>query len=408
MDQPLGTIDISRNVLISCINQKSILDNILKQNDQMYEIVIFRKPTKLCEICSYKSPYSAIECEMCNMPLNNILFGSGPAVAPAPTVAVAPAPTVAPTVAVAPAPAVAEHLILKVKESDSDSTTYSVNTTSTSNTVVDPELLNAPTTYKLYMKGWSAENCPFINDTVDNLINHFNEAICRAKNCEYINHIEGMYQIGKSNTSALIVFTNDLVADTAIKFDNNILWKKSYLRLQRPQGYQKINNNIFSEIKLNIVREIEGVELPPIIEQKKKKTPKKPAPMKIIEKNINTVSKKKETVKIQSTKEQLELVTSLQANLRRNPLMCLTIICSHDGRETNVAFDHLSELCTVLHDHKVIVAEVNKTQIKIKNIGNITQPFCIEKRGKEHVMQHAVAEVRKQLNNANFPVWEFT
>jgi hypothetical protein len=67
----------------------------------------------------------------------------------------------------------------------------------------------------------------------------------------------------------------------------------------------------------------------------------------------------------------------------------------------------VGRLVDVVTPTKILRLQVNKTQIKIKNIGNITQPFCIEKRGKEHVKQSAVAEVRKQLNNANFPAWEF-
>jgi len=577
----LGTLDISRNYLITWISnndQKSLFDKINSQSDETYEIIIFRKPLQTCDVCSYTSPNSSKMCDMCHMP-----FGLAPAPAPmvehAPTVA--PAPMVEPVssnkifqelsltkpviqkckyctfessvitekceICNAPVSSTIDNIDwevvpTKVKESETNATWINLGNTCSSDddttesviTETDLTLQHKPINWKLYMKGWTAEKCPFITNTVDELITHINNAFCRARNCGYINHIEGIYQLGKSNTSAMIVFSTELIANAAIYLDNNILWNELYLRLQRPQGYQQSNSNIFTEIKMNVVREMKGVTLPPIInpnEQKKKQkksklikheninTTKKIEPvvkyvltdaqkeliksirscMNPIEiacfenicsdenqdvsfsydlvfkicntlsnlkvftcdpmpnqfvikengenkksytierkpngnityysvkyiktllkavnfpenefciKNINIVSKKKDNIKTHtSNKEQLELVASLRATLRRNPLECLTIICCHDGRETSVFFDNLAELCTVLHDHKVIIAEVSKSQIKIKNIGNITQPFCIEKRGKEHILQHAVAEVRRQLNNAYFPTWEFT
>ena len=592
----LGTVDVSRNNLIICLranDKKSIFDQIINQNDETYEIIVFRKPKKQCEVCSYESPNSALMCEMCHMPFDyksETLFNIPPEPAstvlpePASTVLPEPAPTVLPDLIIsseqifqeiqkckyctyestnitdkcevceAPVSTIVdssgwESVPKKVQKSNTnttwinlgksndsvvssvdDDTTTSVITESISKT--DLVLQNKSINWKLYMKGWTAKECPFITNTVDDLITHINNAMCRARNCGYINQVDGIYQLGKSNTSAMVVFSTEIIANAAIKLDNNMLWNKSYLRLYRPQGYVKESNTSVIEIKMNIVREMEGVKLAPIFnpnEQKKKiqkKTKpvisntnivKKVEPIKyvltndqkvliesirscmdpiditclenicsdenqdvifsydivfkicntfnnlkvfkcepmhnqfiikengenkksyIIErkptgnityysvkyiknilkavnfpesefsiKNVNVVSKKKEIVKIQSSKEQLDLVASLRATLRRNPLECLTIICCHDGRETSVFFDSLAELCTVLHDHKVIIAEINKTQIKIKNIGNITQPFCIEKRGKEHILQHAVAEVRRQLNNAYFPMWEFT
>ena len=592
----LGTVDVSRNNLIICLranDKKYIFDQIINQSDETYEIIVFRKPKKQCEVCSFESPNSALMCEMCHMPFDyksETLFNIPPEPAstvlpePASTVLPEPAPTVLPDLIIsseqifqeiqkckyctyestnitdkcevceAPVSTIVdssgwESVPKKVQKSNTnttwinlgksndsvvssvdDDTTTSVITESISKT--DLVLQNKSINWKLYMKGWTAKECPFITNTVDDLITHINNAMCRARNCGYINHVDGIYQLGKSNTSAMVVFSTEIIANAAIKLDNNMLWNKSYLRLYRPQGYVKESNTSVIEIKMNIVREMEGVKLAPIFnpnEQKKKiqkKTKpvisntnivKKVEPIKyvltndqkvliesirscmdpiditclenicsdenqdvifsydivfkicntfnnlkvfkcepmhnqfiikengenkksyIIErkptgnityysvkyiknilkavnfpesefsiKNVNVVSKKKEIVKIQSSKEQLDLVASLRATLRRNPLECLTIICCHDGRETSVFFDSLAELCTVLHDHKVIIAEINKTQIKIKNIGNITQPFCIEKRGKEHILQHAVAEVRRQLNNAYFPMWEFT
>lgn len=570
----LGTLNVSRNSLISCIttsDQKTLLDVIKDQTDEMYEIIVFRKPKKQCEVCSFESSNSAIMCEMCHMPFDyNPEPELAPTVAPGLTISSeqifqaiqkceyctyesanitekcelceAPSSAIIDNSGWEPVPEKVhksnptwinlEKSNHSVVSSIEDDTTTSVITESISKT--DLVLQYKPINWKLYMKGWTAENCPFITDTVNDLITHINNAICRARNCGYINHVDGIYQLGKSNTSAMVVFSTEIIANAAIKLDNNMLWNKSYLRLYRPQGYIKESNNSVIEIKMNIVREMEGIKLASIFnpsEQKKKKIQKKIKPVNltninitkkvepikyvltndqkiliesirscmdstdlaclenicsdenqdvsfsydlvfkicntfnnlkvfkcepmhnqfiikengenkksyIIErkptgnityysvkyiknilkavnfpenefciKNVNVVSKKKEIVKIQSSKEQLELVASLRSTLRRNPLECLTIICCHDGRETSVFFDSLAELCTVLHDHMVIIAEVNKSQIKIKNIGNITQPFCIEKRGKEHILQHAVAEVRRQLNNAYFPMWEFT
>lgn len=591
----LGTVDVSRNNLITCLNsndKKLILDQIINQNDETYEIIVFRKPKKQCEVCSFESPNSALMCEMCHMPFDykseitsNILASepnlvlaseqdfvlaseqaSEPTLPPGLTISseqifqaiqkckycTYESTNITDKCEICEAPVSAtndnsgwESIPEKIHKSNTNTTwinlgksNHSVvsstddDTTTSVITEIDRVLQNKSINWKLYMKGWTAENCPFITDTVDDLITHINNAICRARNCGYINHIDGIYQLGKSNTSAMVVFSTEIIANAAIKLDNNMLWNKSYLRLFRPQGYIKESNTSVIEIKMNIVREMEGVKLAPIFnhnEQKKKKIQKKTKPVTsntnvvnkiepikyvltndqkvliesirscmdsidlaclenicsdenqdvtfsydivfkicntfnnlkvfkcepmhnqfiikengenkksyIIErkptgnityysvkyiknilkavnfpesefciKNVNVVSKKKEIVKIQSSKEQLDLVASLRATLRRNPLECLTIICCHDGRETSVFFDSLAELCTVLHDYKVIIAEVNKSQIKIKNIGNITQPFCIEKRGKEHILQHAVAEVRRQLNNAYFPVWEF-
>jgi hypothetical protein len=81
----------------------------------------------------------------------------------------------------------------------------------------------------------------------------------------------------------------------------------------------------------------------------------------------------------------------------------LEILCSHDGRETSVYFEPLAELCSILHDYKVLSCEVKAKQMLIKGFGQ-NMSYNIEKgRAGDHIKLHSIADVRALLRDANFP-----
>ena len=116
---------------------------------------------------------------------------------------------------------------------------------------------------------------------------------------------------------------------------------------------------------MNIVRELEGVILPPIINPhyqkanalKKHYDQIKAAKDRITASAIASLNtsepiapKKKKAVSNKTIRdEDLQLVQSLQSNLRKGPLDYLNILCSQDGREQSIYYDTLLELCLELH-----------------------------------------------------------
>ena len=300
-------------------------------------------------------------------------------------------------------------------ESDTSSVT-------SSNIASDSAIINAPISCKLYVKWLTESNSPFMNNNIRNFIIHFNNALCRAFENGLIHYISGLQPLSKS-TSALIVFKSDLIATSALNLHNCILWNGEHLQLQRPQGYQS-KASPFAPLKMNIVRELEGVILPPIINPhyqkanalKKHYDQIKAAKDRITASAIASLNtsepiapKKKKAVSNKTIRdEDLQLVQSLQSNLRKGPLDYLNILCSQDGREQSIYYDTLLELCLELHRHSVFVCDVNDKRMIIYENEKHTKTYCITNRdGKTPIKLYSITEIRTILRNAKFPEYAF-
>jgi hypothetical protein len=413
----IGTFNISRHNLITCIastnaHNQNILDMILNDTDESYKICIFRQPPPIpfgfvkCETCNFEQPEHIDICQMCKIPYKKSLLGLRYNSSYVPDLA---SITLSRYSQESVPITSSDPELLVTTESNS---IPELNVLAEYNNTNEPvnmamggggpgsEYQDIPLTCKLYIK-----NFKYNSRIIRYFIEHFNFAICRARGIDRTNHhISGMYPLSK--TSAMIVFSSEFNANIAIQLDNNILWNNEYIRIQRPQGY-KSNTYIFTNFKLNIVREIQGVDY---IEQLQKQTLKEKEKEK--KKNSNPLSQihpvypyapKKKVVKPVLTPQQNELVESLRKTLRKGPLECLEILCCHDGRETSVYFEPLAELCSILHDHKVFSCEVKPKQILVKGFGqNIS--FNIEKgRAGDHIKLHSISDVRALMRAANFP-----
>ena len=420
-DLYLGTFDISKESLIACIpNNHELIKNL---DTELYQIIVFRKEKimNICKICTYEFPGKV--CDMCGMPSNVSTLDDVSTSEPEFPPGLAPvAPELVDT---APVDTVAPQSILSLLDSDSDdfelvpvkkkipkfesipevSDTKSVISDDTLVPIIKNKLAEEHVTTKLYMKGWVEKDCPFTTDQVNNLIKHFNNAICRASQIR-ADYIKGMYQLGKSKTSAMIVFKNDQAANAAQQLDNNILFNGVYLRLKRPDGYPKIDS--INMIKMNIVREMPGMNLAalPPKEIKRKETNVNIINYKALAPVIKPVIQKVE--KKELSDDQKKLVDLLRAELRKSAMECLQMLCSR-GNETSIFYDATFELCQILDKHKVIscVSVNNKTFI-VKEIGQYGQSYNVTFRSKgQHLMMHEIANIRTLLMSVNFPVKEF-
>jgi len=318
-----------------------------------------------------------------------------------------------------------------------------VSSEASSYSVLNTKFLHTPINHKLYVKGWKEADSPFLNGTENDLVEHFNNAMCRARDTGIMEYVIGIEPLPKPN-SALLIFTGSIVASAALKLNDNVFWKNSYLNLKRPQGYSEDESNgacTFAPLKMNVVKENPNSKLAPIlgiaerklIEQKKlyKKLDKireaahasaiapgggpggggpgggggggigmpPPAPKK----------KAAPVAKPILTAEQKILVDSLMSKLRKPARDCLNILCAHDGRETSVYSDALYELCTVLQEHGILTAtkKGNKLVIKDNIVGS--KSFCIDmnNHAQGHVMLHSIADVRSILRSVSFPEFAF-
>jgi hypothetical protein len=431
----LATLSISKQNLITCIaydnaHNQSILDLIINDKDESYKIIVIRHPPPTpigfvkCETCSFEQPNYIDTCQMCQMrfttysdykysaPDPKLITLSRYSSLSVPLDSSLSVPL--DSVASDPVfdPIISQALELETNITTETSSLYNSESNSViaeyNNTPVNPNTINLGC--KLYIKN-------FIFDV--KFIDHFNFALCRARNIEYENHIIGMNPLSK--TSCLIEFSSEFYTTLALQLDNNVLWNGSYVRLQRPQGYKASTNNIFTSLTLNIVQEVVGVDYYELKNKEKEKEKKKKTKEKEKEKkNINTIinthpvyphapkNKITPVAKPEITPLQKELVESLHKTLRKGALECLEILCSHDGRETSVYFEPLAELCSILHDHKVLSCEVKAKQMLIKGFGQ-NMSYNIEKgRAGDHIKLHSIADVRALLRDANFPESAFS
>jgi hypothetical protein len=291
---------------------------------------------------------------------------------------------------------------------------------------------HTPISHKIYINGWSESDSPFLNGTENDFVEHFNNAMCRARETGLIDYVIGIERLPKV-TSALLVFSGHMIASAAMHLNNKILWKNSYLKLMRPQGHIDEEINV-APLKMNVVIESPGIKLPPIIgiaERKKIAQTKMYDKMRKAESAINTnavaaaaaaaaataagggaisIAKKKITAVIpEMTSEQKALVNSLKLNLKKSPMYCLQILCSHDGRETSVFFEALAELCQVLNDHGIISSVVKDgKKLIVKDTKQNGNSYTIDKRAVGPVLLHSIADVRSLLRDINFPEHAFT
>jgi hypothetical protein len=441
----LATLSISRHNLITCIandnaHNQHVLNMIINDKDESYKICIFRHPppTPLgfvkCETCNFEQPEHIDICQMCKMPYEKSLLGLryNSLDIPDPASITLSRYTSSESVSLTSLETNSESVFLTSLETRSENVsnpdllvTTESNITSESNSITESNILaeynntseggaggleSEPLKCKLYIK-----NFKYDDKNNKYFIEHFNFAICRARNIAKLNnnHITGMYPLSK--TSAMIVFSSEYYTTIALHLDNNVLWNGSYVRVQRPQGYKAPTNNIFTTLKLDIVQEVEGVDYYELVEKERKKKEKKEKKNNNMNTNINInhipahSSKKKVFVaKPELTPQQKELVESLRKTLRKGPLECLEILCSHDGRETSVYYEPLAELCSILHDHKVFSCEVKAKQMLIKEFGQ-NMSYNIEKgRAGDHIKLHSIADVRALMRSANFPESAFS
>jgi len=314
----------------------------------------------------------------------------------------------------------------------------SITGTGTGNSKFD----HIPISQKLYVKGWSEVNAPFLTETEDMLKEHINNAICRARESGLIDYVIGIEPLPKPS-SVLIILTNNAIATAAMQLDNSIFWKTNYLQIKRPQGYRELNDSSIAPLSMKIIRETPGGKLAPIISSqerneierqkwiKKQESLRKATALevtKLVASNAAaaasgggggggggataTPPKKKiivEKPQPKLTAEQQKLVDSLKSKLRKPAFECLNILCAHDGRETSVYSEALYELCTVLQDHGLMTANKKGNKLIIKDNIVGSKSFCIDmnNHAQGHVMLHSIADVRNVLRNANFPEFAF-
>ena len=325
------------------------------------------------------------------------------------------------------------------KEEQSSASNYSV---------LNSKFQHIPTNHKLYMKGWNDTDSPFITNTENDLIDHFNNAMCRARGTGQMQYVIGIEPLPKPS-SLLIVFTSSIVATAALQLDMKVFWKNTYLQVKRPQGHYENNDSIIAPLKMNVIIEKQNGKLPPIVGIAERKQIEQIKIHKKLDKireaaniafNFPQVQKqvaaaaygaggggggggagipppppsKKKVVSAPPppptlTAEQKILVDSLQSKLRKPARECLNILCAHDGRETSVYSDAVYELCTVLQDHGILTVNKKGNKLVIKDNIDNSRSFCIDinNHAQGHVMLHSVADIRNLLRNANFPEFAF-
>ena len=425
-----------------------------------------------CSVCTFTMNSKATECDMCGLPRDNEIGGTacggGAATASGGGAAVASTATVNTSISISSY--VNEEnddcgweVNTKTKKKNNsvsassttdatggaaaggggsmieNDTSSVVSSEASSYSVLNTKFLHTPINHKLYIKGWKDMDAPFVNGTENDLVEHFNNAMCRARDTGIMEYVIGLEPLPKPN-AALLIFSGSIVASAALKLNDSVFWKNSYLNLKRPQGYTDDNSSI-APLKMNVVRENPNSKLAPILgiaERKQIEQKKLHKKLDKIREAVNAaaiapvptaaaagggggpgggigmpppIPKKKvaPVAKPILTAEQKILVDSLMSKLRKPARDCLNILCAHDGRETSVYSDALYELCTVLQEHGILTAtkKGNKLVIKDNIVGS--KSFCIDmnNHAQGHVMLHSIADVRNILRSVSFPEFAF-
>ena len=382
----------------------------------------------ICSTCTYSSSNAKNECEMCGFPKNDeslMLSSSLLNILNEPEILISNnMDTISDTAS--------------VTASITTSVTHSIGTNNSS--LIDH---SDAVKSKIYVKGWDIKDSPFPNNTQDDLVNHFNNAMCRARESNLIKYIIGIEQLPKPN-SVLLICINPLTATAALELNNAVMWKDKYLEVKRPQGYSDDGKNSSIILKMKVIPEKKGITPPTIYSSAELKEMERIKMLKKRDKIENDKMKmasicagggggggaggggggiissrpplvpKKKIISVTPiptlTPEQKTLVDSLKAKLRKAARECLNILCSHDGRETSVHSEALSELCHVLQDHGILTAILKGNKLIIKDNISSSKSFCIDmnNHAQGHVMLHSIADVRNLLRASNFPEFAFT
>ena len=401
------TVETFDETLVESSINTSIVETSVDTSEQ--------QPNWICSTCTYSTSNAKNECEMCGFPKENessILSSSLLNILNEPAI---------------PITNITDNI------SDTASVTTSIGTNNSS-TIDHTDAVKS----KIYVKGWDIKDSPFPNNTQNDLLNHFNNAMCRAREGGLIKYIIGIEQLPKPN-SVLLICINPITATAALELNNAVMWKDKYLEVKRPQGYH--DEGISSIIlKMNVIPEKKGITLPPIYSSADLKEMERIKMLKKRDKIENDKIKmansyaagggggvgggggsssrpplvpKKKTISVTPsptlTPEQKTLVDSLKAKLRKAARECLNILCAHDGRETSVHSEALSELCHVLQDHGILTAVLKGNKLIIKDNISSSRSFCIDmnNHAQGHVMLHSIADVRNLLRTANFPEFAF-
>ena len=108
--------------------------------------------------------------------------------------------------------------------------------------------------------------------------------------------------------------------------------------------------------------------------------------------------------------EAADLARSLRAELRKGPLECLELLCTHNGGETSIRFDPLVELFCALERRGLCRAKVTEDALVISTLDKAATPhMCSNPRGRStNVMLHSIAWIRRFFTDSGFPVSAFS
>lgn len=286
---------------------------------------------------------------------------------------------------------------------------------------------HVPITQKLYVKGWNESDAPFSNNTEDDLLQHFNNAICRARETEHTEYVIGIEPLPKPN-SVLLIFANNAIATAAIHLNLKVNWKNAYLEVKRPQGYfNDDEDSIIAPLTMKIVIEKPNSKLAPIISSAdRKEIERKELQKKLDKKKVTSVTTiagggaaggkaiglpplapKKKVVPVTPTLSVQEqtLVDSIKAKLKKSSLNCIELLCCVDKRDKCFKFDDLLDVCMVLNDHKVFIASIKNNKLLIKTSAEDKKAYNIENHNP--VIKQHVEDFCDLLRLVKFPMFAF-
>ena len=321
----------------------------------------------------------------------------------------------------------------------SSETSSVISNGSASNTIINHPMTlkfkHTPIAQKLYVKGWSESNAPFPNNTENDLVEHFNNAVCRARETEYTSYVIGIQPLPKPN-SVFLIFANNAIATAALQLNLKVYWKNSYLEVKRPQGYVNDDDSIIGPLTMNVVIEKPNTKLPPIMssanrkEIERKETQKKLDKKKVVTVGSGSISSgggggtgaaggggkaiglpplapKKKVVPVTPTlnAEEKILVDSIKAKLKKSSLNCIELLCCVDKRDKCFKFDDLLDVCMVLNDHKVFFASIKNNKLLIKTSAEDKKAYNIENHTP--VIKQHVEDFCDLLRLVKFPMFAF-
>jgi hypothetical protein len=291
---------------------------------------------------------------------------------------------------------------------------------------------HTPIAQKLYVKGWTESNAPFPNNIENDLLEHFNNAICRARETEHTNYVIGIQPLPKPN-SVFLVFANNAIATAAMQLNLKVYWKNSYLEVKRPQGYINDDDSIIGPLTMNVVIEKPNSKLAPIMSNAdRKEIERKEMQKKLDKKKIITASgaaagtaagaaaaglgkaiglpplaPKKKIVPVTPTLNAQEqtLVDSIKSKLKKSSLNCIELLCCVDKRDKCFKFDDLLDVCMVLNDHKVFFASIKNNKLLIKTSAEDKKAYNIENHTP--VIKQHVEDFCDLLRLVKFPMFAF-